>query len=82
MGTKINVVIDGSAIQVDAGTTVASAILNSGLSRLRQSVDGQARGPVCGMGICYECRVRVYGDSYVRACMTVCEEGMEVSTDA
>ena len=82
MGTKLKVVIDGNTVHVNAGTTVASAILNSGSSRLRRSVDGQVRGPVCGLGICYECRVQVNGDSYVRACMTICEEGMEVQTDA
>ena len=42
---------------------------------------GELRGPVCGMGVCFECRVMVNGLSHVRSCQTICEPGMEIRTD-
>ena len=36
---------------------------------LRTSVAGEPRGPLCGMGICHECRVTVDGEAHVLACM-------------
>jgi sarcosine oxidase subunit alpha len=37
---------------------------------------------LCGMGICYECRVMVDGVAHQRACMIVVEPGMCVDTEA
>jgi D-hydroxyproline dehydrogenase subunit gamma len=34
------------------------------------------------MGICFECRVAVDGQQYVRSCQLLCREGMEVTLDA
>jgi sarcosine oxidase subunit alpha len=42
---------------------------------------GESRGPLCGMGICMECRVTINGQPHCRSCQTLCEEGMEVRTD-
>jgi sarcosine oxidase subunit alpha len=44
-------------------------------------VQGQARAPFCGMGICFECRVRIDGIAQQRACMAIVREGMQVATD-
>lgn len=74
--------VDGREVSVVAGTTVAAAVIAAGASRFRRSVSGQPRGPLCGMGICFECRVEVDGRPHVRACMTPCRDGMEVRTDA
>jgi len=73
--------IDGQAAQVEPGTTVAAAILNAGRSFLRRSVAGGPRGPLCGMGICYECRVEIDGVPHTRSCQIPCRTGMEVRTD-
>lgn len=62
------------------GTTVAAAILNLGQTTFRTSVGGESRGPVCGMGICFECRVTINGDLQVRSCTVLAEDGMEVVT--
>lgn len=48
----------------------------------RRSVRGELRGPLCGMGICFECRATVNGHPHVRTCMTTCRDGMVVLTDA
>ena len=77
----IRVSVNGVPVAVQAGTTVAAAILQCGESRFRQSVTGEPRGPLCGMGICFECRVRVDGVAHTKSCQTLCMPGMEIATD-
>jgi D-hydroxyproline dehydrogenase subunit gamma len=66
-------------MEVPAGATVAAAILLAG-SASRMSVRGEPRQPLCGMGICYECRAQVDGLPHQRTCQIVCRPGMEVVT--
>jgi aerobic-type carbon monoxide dehydrogenase small subunit (CoxS/CutS family) len=68
-------------VSVAAGSMVAAAVLTAGVTAFRRSVSGEARGPLCGMGICFECRVQVDGVAHVRSCQTLCENGMDVRTD-
>ena len=68
-------------VSLPAGSMVAAAVLAAGVYAFRRSVSGEARGPLCGMGICFECRVNVNGVAHVRSCQTVCENGMDVRTD-
>lgn len=72
--------VDGRAIAVAPGTTVAAALWSAGISSCRTSLSGEPRGPVCGMGICYECRVTVDGVPHQRACILPCAQGMVVET--
>jgi sarcosine oxidase subunit alpha len=81
MANPITIRIDGKAMLVNAGTSAAAAILNSGVSGVRRSVSGEPRGPVCGMGVCYECRATIDGVLHQRSCMVTCTDGMEISTD-
>ena len=76
------VYLNGCKVQVADGTTVAAAVLNHGQPAIRQSVSGTPRGPLCGMGICFECRLTVDGQAHVRSCQVVCREGMEIETGA
>ena len=77
----IEISIDGEAFTVVPGTTVAAAMLNAGGWKTRKSVGGEARGPLCGMGVCYECRVTIDGVPSERSCMIPCRDGMAVRTD-
>jgi D-hydroxyproline dehydrogenase subunit gamma len=77
----VNLTVNEVPVSVPAGSTVAAAVLEAGVSTFRRSVLGEARGPLCGMGICFECRVNVNGVAHVRSCQTLCENGMEVRTD-
>jgi len=78
--STVRIDIDGEALDVPAGISVAAAIAR--LPRpFRRSVKGEARAPFCGMGICFECRVRIDNIAQQRACMTVVREGMQVATD-
>ena len=70
--------VNGAAVEAPEGATVAAAILLSGAAGFRTSVSGEARGALCGMGICFECRVTVDGAAHVRSCQAYCREGMEI----
>lgn len=82
MGGTLGVQVDGQHVEVPEGTSVAAAVARAGAGRFRRSVTGSPRGPLCGMGICFECRVSVDGGPGVRSCMVRCREGMTVRTDA
>lgn len=73
--------VNGRAISVPRGTIVAAAIALAGISGFRRSVLQQPRGPLCGMGICMECRVIIDGQAHCRSCQTPCEPDMEVRTE-
>jgi len=73
--------INGVPVTVPIGTVVAAAVAQVGITRFRRSVRGEARAPLCGMGICLECRVTIDGREHSRSCTTLCAEGMEVRTD-
>ncbi|MGH9585646.1 MAG: (2Fe-2S)-binding protein [Acidobacteriaceae bacterium] len=71
--------VNGANLAVAAGTSVAAAILIAG-SQTRTSVTGEPRAPLCGMGICFECRATINGIAHRRSCQVLCESGMEVRT--
>ena len=72
-------ILDGRPLRVVAGTTVAAALAQNGDGTTRTSVSGQRRAPLCGMGICQECRVTIDGQRRL-ACQTLCRDGMQVET--
>jgi hypothetical protein len=74
------ITINGMLSHVAEGTTIAAAILLAGQT-CRVSVTGEARTPLCGMGICFECRAMVDGVLHRRTCQTVCIPGMAVDTN-
>ncbi|WP_238346193.1 2Fe-2S iron-sulfur cluster-binding protein [Luteimonas saliphila] len=63
-----------------SGTSVAAAIAQAGAPG-RLSCSGQRRAPVCGMGVCFECRANVDGCPQQRTCQLPAAEGMVVLTD-
>lgn len=71
--------LDGRPLQVAPGTTVAAALMLGGDGTSRTSVSGQRRAPVCGMGVCQECRVTIDGQRRL-ACQTLCRDGMQVES--
>ena len=81
MRETVSVSVNGETVTMPAGSMVAAAILTTGASAFRVSVNGEARGPLCGMGICFECRVTIDGEPHCRSCQTICRNGMDVRTD-
>lgn len=71
--------LDGHALRVAPGTSVAAALMLGGDGSSRTSVSGQRRAPLCGMGICQECRVTINGQRRL-ACQTLCQDGMHIET--
>jgi sarcosine oxidase subunit alpha len=78
---EVRLKVNDVAVLMPEGSMVAAAVLKAGVGTFRRSVTGVARGPLCGMGVCFECRVTVDGVAHVRSCQTVCENGMDVRTD-
>jgi hypothetical protein len=74
------ITINGRRVIVAAQTSVAAAILQQGEFCFRRSVTGEPRAALCGMGICYECRVTIDGEPHVLSCQTLSVAGMVVET--
>ena len=81
MSDRLAISLNGRPLSVPSGTTVAAAVYVGGVSSFRRSVSGEARGPLCGMGICFECRVTVDGVRHVKSCQMLCKQGMQITTD-
>jgi len=80
MSDAIALTVNGAPLTVPAGTTVAVAMTIAGAA-CRTSVAGEPRSALCGMGICFECRVVINGRPHSRGCQVFCEPGMDVKTN-
>jgi sarcosine oxidase subunit alpha len=80
MPEQVELKVNGTSVVVPSGATVAVAIVLAG-GACRKSVSGELRGPLCGMGICFECRAAIDGRPYCRTCQILCRPGMEITTD-
>jgi sarcosine oxidase subunit alpha len=78
--SPVTLTVNGLPVTVLASATVAVAVAIAGQA-CRTSVMGEPRGPLCGMGICFECRVSINGTLHCRSCQILCEPGMEVKTN-
>jgi predicted molibdopterin-dependent oxidoreductase YjgC len=76
----VSIRVDGRRLTVPAGISVAAALLDGAVVAFRRSSGGEPRGPVCGMGTCFECRVTIDGIAHRRSCLTVVAEGMAIET--
>jgi predicted molibdopterin-dependent oxidoreductase YjgC len=72
---------DGRTLSTRQGTSIAAALLASGIETCRRTpVSGAPRGPYCMMGVCFECLVVVDGIGNRQGCMVSVTEGMVVET--
>ena len=76
----VSLLVDGVPRRVDAGITVAAALLRLGVDAFRRDGAGLPRAPLCGMGSCMECRVTVDGLGSCRACLIVVRNAMRIAT--
>jgi predicted molibdopterin-dependent oxidoreductase YjgC len=77
--TMVEVQVGGTRVRIPAGSSVAAALAQHPPGHTRLSVSGQWRAPLCGMGVCHECRVLIDGRERL-ACQTVCNDGMHIAT--
>ncbi len=78
---KVSFTLNGRPATAAPGCSVAVAVMMNGVSHFRRSVTGQPRGPLCGMGICYECRLTIDGRPHQKSCQSVIAAGMVVQCD-
>ena len=81
MSESVRLVVNGISVEMPVGSMVSAAILKTGMHAFRRSLTGEPRGPLCGMGICFECRVTIDEEQHCRSCQTVCRDGMDVRTE-
>lgn len=74
------VTVNGQSRLFRAGDTVAVIVLQAGIP-FRRSVMGEPRTALCGMGICYECRLKIDGERHARSCQILCRDGMTIETE-
>jgi D-hydroxyproline dehydrogenase subunit gamma len=75
---QLKVLVNGKEHRAEKGANLAVCLLNWGYTEFRKSISGEARGPICGMGICQECRVEWNGRPHERACLLIVEGDAEV----
>jgi len=76
---QIQITINQQPMTVAAGSTVPVAVALASLP-CRTSITGEPRGPLCAMGICFECRATVNGIAHSRTCQLLCEPAMDIRT--
>ncbi len=81
MADKIAIKVAGQSCKVAEGVTAAAAYQQSGRVDFRRSVTGEPRGPLCGMGICHECRLTINGEPHAKSCQVVVEPGMDINAN-
>jgi len=81
-GDLVDLTVNGRPIRATQGVSVASALVDAGVTEFRTSPTGEPRAPVCGMGVCFECRVTIDGTLHQRACLVAVRPGMVVTTGA
>jgi predicted molibdopterin-dependent oxidoreductase YjgC len=80
-GGAVDIVVDGAPVVARSGDTVAAALLVAGRLAFRTTpVAGAPRGPLCLMGVCFDCLVTIDGVPNRQACMVVVAPGMHVET--
>jgi sarcosine oxidase subunit alpha len=80
VGNSFSITVNGKSVSVSEGMSVAAAMMMCG-APCRVSVRGEERGPLCGMGICMECRATVNGVRHRRTCQILCATEMDVVTE-
>jgi D-hydroxyproline dehydrogenase subunit gamma len=72
--------VDGRAVEVCKGQTLATALLGAGVVPFRRTaISGEPRAPLCLMGVCFECLVHVDGMHNVQSCLIEVQDQMDVT---
>jgi predicted molibdopterin-dependent oxidoreductase YjgC len=75
----VSVLVEGRAVAVPEGASAAAAMLLAGLYSTRESaVSGAPRGPLCLMGVCFDCLAEIDGVPNRQACMVPVAPGMRI----
>lgn len=81
MTERVTIIVDGQRIQTEETALLGHVLHELNNARLRITPrSGEPRGLFCGMGVCFDCLVRVDGRPGVRACLEPVRDGMHVET--
>jgi predicted molibdopterin-dependent oxidoreductase YjgC len=73
--------LDGEAIDVEPGQTVAAALIAAGHRSWRRTrIGDRPRGVFCGIGVCFDCLATINGRPNQRACLVEAAPGDVVTT--
>ena len=73
--------LDGDAIPVEPGQSVAAALIAAGRRSWRRTRTGdRPRGVFCGIGVCFDCLATINGTPNRRACLVEAQPGDVVTT--
>jgi sarcosine oxidase subunit alpha len=84
--TRLSLNINGDHVSAYAGETIASVLFAENINIFYKTRSNKPRAPFCNMGTCFECQVKVKrvnkkgASTWVRACMTLVEDGMKVTS--
>lgn len=79
---SVPVTVNGEVRQLPEGQVLAAALLSEGIGAFGRSVTaGEARGPLCLMGSCFQCAATVDGEPQTRTCRVRVRAGMTVELD-
>nr|WP_245681023.1 (2Fe-2S)-binding protein [Glycomyces harbinensis] len=78
-GADVRVTWDGREVEARPGQTVAGVLIANGVRSWRTTrAEGRPRGLFCGIGVCFDCLVRVNGVPDVRACQRLVADGDDI----
>lgn len=76
---QVSIDLDGRALKVPQGLTVAAALILAGAEYFRESpVSNSKRAPYCMMGVCFECLVEIDGQPSLQSCLVEVRDGMRI----
>lgn len=76
---RVEITLDGEALEVPAGISVAAALLCADRSPTRYSaISASVRAPYCMTGVCFECILDIDGVSGQRGCQIEVRSGMRI----
>lgn len=78
---RVPILVDGQPFDAPREASAAVAAMLALGPALRTSVSGRPRGPLCGMGVCHECRLTIDGVLHQRSCLVPVKPGMNLQTD-
>lgn len=80
-GERFEIEVDGAPLPAFPGETVATVLIAAGRRGFRRTGRaGMLRGVFCGIGLCFDCLVRVEDGRWVRACQTMAAPGLRIRT--
>ena len=76
--TDITIFIDEKPTNASSGETVAAVLLRENIYAVHTTPNGEARGPYCMMGVCFDCMVTLENGQSEQACQIDATEGLKI----